>query len=111
MRYETVDILFPIRVQKVGTDIDETYIILRMRERLVIDSSSQFIGCQTFHIVESGSSRLLAGDFLHISMIFSSETSLLKKPQFHTKASNRVSLFPVWSGILICFFDFISSYF
>ena len=52
MRYETVDILFPIRVQKVGTDIDETYIILRMRERLVIDSSSQFIGCQTFHIVE-----------------------------------------------------------
>ena len=52
MRYETVDILFPIRVQKVGTDIDETYVILRMRERLVIDSSSQFIGCQTFHIVE-----------------------------------------------------------
>ena len=29
MRYETVDILFPIRVQKVGTDIDETYVILR----------------------------------------------------------------------------------
>lgn len=52
MRYETVDILFPIRVQKVGTDIDETYVILRMRERLVIDSSCQFIGCQTFHIVE-----------------------------------------------------------
>lgn len=44
MRYETVDILFPIRVQKVGTDIDETYVILRMRERLVIDSFSQFIG-------------------------------------------------------------------
>src|SRR5699024_193867 len=44
-------------------------------------------------------------------MIFSSETSLLKKPQFHTKASNRVSLFPVWSGIVICSFDFISFYF
>ena len=52
MRYETVDILFPIRVQKVGTDIDETYVILRMRERLVIDSFSQFIGRQTFHIIE-----------------------------------------------------------
>ena len=58
MRYETVDILFPIRVQKVGTDIDETYVILRMRERLVIDSSSQFIGCQTFQQI-----RLILPDF------------------------------------------------
>ena len=75
MRYETVDILFPIRVQKVGTDIDETYVILRMRERLVIDSSSQFIGCQTFHIVESSRRQASIGcrHSTHL-MIFSSSS-------------------------------------
>ena len=114
MRYETVDILFPIRVQKVGTDIDETYVILRMRERLVIDSSSQFIGCQTFHIVECLVFRIIqtsGGGFPpHLNDFLIRNVSAEKNRSSIQKRSNRVSLFPVWSGILICSFDFISSY-
>lgn len=43
MRYETVDILFPIRVQKVGTDIDETYVIRDCKLKCVKVKESEII--------------------------------------------------------------------